>query len=145
METIGSIDRRQFLGATAGGLTLGFVLGGLTHGQSAQAAGTGTVNSWLNVGTDNSITLTIGASEMGQGSFSGLGQILAEDLMVDFTRVKLVQGGPTLASPAPVGSAISTVGSGVTRGNFWRLRDAAAIARETLVAAAMGQIGRAHV
>lgn len=141
MKTIATIDRRQFLGATAGSLTLGFVLGGTTPGEGAQAAGAAPVNTWLTVGTDNSITLTIGASEMGQGSFTGLGQVLAEDLMVDFTRVKLVQGGPTLALPAPVGAAINTVGSGVTRNNFWRLRDAGAIARETLVAAAMGQIG----
>ena len=42
------------------------------------AAAGGRVNSWLEIGADESITLTIGASEMGQGSFSGLAQILAE-------------------------------------------------------------------
>jgi isoquinoline 1-oxidoreductase beta subunit len=141
MDTIVNIDRRQFLGATAGGLTLGFVLGGLAPAQQAHAAGVGQVNSWLNVGTDNSVTLTIGSSDMGQGSFAGLGQILAEDLMVDYSRVTLVQGGPTLATPAPIGTAIVTAGSSVTRNNFWRLRDAGAIARETLVQAAMNQVG----
>ena len=80
---------------------------------------------------------------MGQGSFQGLGQMLAEDLMVDPARVTLVQGGPTLATPAPVGTAIDTVGSSVTRNNYWRLRDAGAIARETLVQAAMNRIGDA--
>ncbi len=78
---------------------------------------------------------------MGQGSFAGLAQILCEDLMVDPARVQLVQGGPTLATPAPVGSAINTVGSGVTRNNFWRLRDAGATAREMLVTAAMARVG----
>lgn len=53
----------------------------------------------------------------------------------------LVQGGPTLASPAPVGSAISTVGSGVVRNICWRLRDAGAAAREMLVRAAMNAQG----
>ncbi len=141
MDTLVNIDRRQFLGATTGGLTLGFVLGGLVPAQQAHAAGGSQVNSWLNVGTDNSITLTIGSSDMGQGSFAGLGQIMAEDLMVDYGRVTLVQGGATLTIPAPVGSAIVTAGSSVTRNNFWRLRDAGAIARETLVQAAMNQIG----
>lgn len=138
-----SIGRRQFLGTSAvGGLSLGLSLSGLLPASQAQAAGASQVNSWLNIGSDNSVTLTIGASEMGQGSFPGLAQVLSEDLMVDFNRVKLLQGGPIFkVSPAPVGSAINTVGSGVTRNNFWRLRDAGASARETLVAAAMNRLG----
>lgn len=135
------ITRREFLGA-AGGLVLGFALPSLPGVNDARAAGTATaVNSWLQIGTDDSITLTIGASEMGQGSFSGLAQILSEDLIVDYARIATVQGGPTLASPAPVGTAINTVGSGVTRNNYWRMRDAGAIAREMLVQAAMNRNG----
>lgn len=144
-----TMDRRQFLSSTAaaGGLTLGFTLGSLAPLREAEAATANRVNSWLTVGTDNSITLAVGASDMGQGSFQGLAQILAEDLMVDPMRVELVQGSATLASPAPVGTAINTVGSSVTRNNYWRLRDAGAIARETLVQAAMNRVGdpeRAH-
>ncbi|MBK7473070.1 MAG: molybdopterin-dependent oxidoreductase [Betaproteobacteria bacterium] len=140
-QTALRITRREFLGA-AGGLVLGFVLPSLQGVNDVRASGTATaVNSWLQIGTDDSITLTIGASEMGQGSFSGLAQILSEDLMVDYVRVATVQGGPTLASPAPVGTAINTVGSGVTRNNFWRMRDAGAIAREMLVQAAMNRNG----
>ncbi len=97
------------------------------------------MNSWLQVGTDESITLTIGSSDMGQGSASGLAQVLCEDLMVDYARIQIVQGGPTLAAVAPIGTAINTVGSSVTRNNFWKLRDAGAIAREMLVTAAMNQ------
>jgi len=63
----------------------------------------------LQVGVDESITLTIGASEMGQGSFSGLAQILAEDLMVDYARIATVQGGPTLASWKVAASALLLV------------------------------------
>jgi len=90
---------------------------------------------------DGGVSLTIGASEMGQGSFSGLAQVLAEELMVDYAKVTLLQGGPTLANPAPIGTAISTVGSGVTRNNFWKLHDASAIARKTLVNAAIARVG----
>jgi isoquinoline 1-oxidoreductase beta subunit len=135
------LDRRQFLGASSSlglGLTLGFVL----PGASAEAASaTAALNAWLTIGSDNSITLTIGSSEMGQGSFAGLAQILCEDLMVLPSRVTLVQGGPTLVTPAPIGTAIVTAGSGVIRNNFWRLRDAGAIAREMLVSAAMARMG----
>ena len=137
-----SMDRRQFLGATAtSGFTLGLTLTGLLPMQAAHAAAPGQVNTWLTIGTDNTVTLTIGATEMGQGSLAGLGQILAEDLMVDFNRVKLVQGKPVYkVAPAPIGSAIFTAGSSVIRSNYWKLRDAAAIARETLVQAAMNRL-----
>ncbi len=138
-------DRRRFI-ASSGGLTLGFALPAaglatLAAGDAQAASPASAVNSWLTIGTDDSITLTIGSSDMGQGSFAGLGQVLAEDLMVNPLRVKLVQGGPTLASPAPIGAAINTVGSGVTRNNLWRLRDAAANARELLVKAVMIKTG----
>ena len=136
-----ALDRRRFLGAT-GGLTLAFTLGlGTAPLDAAAATAEGAVNAWLAVGADDRITLTVGATEMGQGSSSSLGQVLAEDLMVSWERVQIVQGGPTLATPVPVGSAISTVGSSVIRNNFWRLRDAGAIARETLVQAAMNRLG----
>ena len=138
-----NFDRREFLGVSASGLTLGFALGGVASVHEAQAATSTQVNSWLQVASDNSITLTVGASDMGQGSFQGLGQVLAEDLMVDAKRITLAQGAATMQSPAPIGTAISTVGSSVTRNNFWRLRDAGAIARETLVQAAMNRQGDA--
>jgi isoquinoline 1-oxidoreductase subunit beta len=131
--------RRGFLTTAAGGLTISFLLPEVSRLGELQAAVPGQVNTWLQIASDETITLTIGASEMGQGSFSALAQILAEDLMVDYAKIKTVQGAPTLASPAPVGTSINTVGSGVTRNNFWKLRDAGAIARELLVQAAMNQ------
>ena len=136
MNAILPLKRREFLGS-AGAFTLGIALPGM----SAEAATITAVNSWLTIRRDNTITLTIGASDMGQGSFQALAQVLAEDLMVDPVRVTLAQGGPTMAAPAPIGCAISTVGSSVTRNNYWRMRDAGAIARETLVQAAMNAQG----
>jgi isoquinoline 1-oxidoreductase beta subunit len=131
------ISRREFLSGTVSGLILGFVLPGISGVSCGDDKLLVPVNSWLKIGSDESITLAIGSSEMGQGSFSGLAQIMAEDLMVAYGRIVTVQGGPTLASPAPVGTSINTVGSSVTRTNFWKLRDAAAAAREMLVQAAM--------
>lgn len=137
------IDRRDFLVRAASGLSLAFLLPEIPGLSRLQAAGATTtpVTAWLTIGTDESITLTIGAAEMGQGSFSGLAQIMAEDLMVGFGRITTRQGSPTLATPAPIGAAINTVGSSVTRNNFWKLRDAAAAAREMLVQAAINSIG----
>ncbi len=135
--------RRQFLITAAGGLGLGFFLPEFSRVPEmlASAGIPGQVNTWLKIGTDNTVTLTIGASEMGQGSFSALAQILAEELMVDYSKVITVQGAPSLANPAPVGVSINTVGSSVTRTNFWKMRDAGAAAREMLVQAAMNLKG----
>ncbi len=135
------VDRRQFLGTTVG-LTLGLSLSAKAEaGAGAVASTSAQVNAWLTIGSDGSITLASGASDMGQGSFSGLAQILCEDLMVDPAKIRVVRAAPSLASPAPVGAAINTVGSSVTRNNFWRLRDAGAIAREMLVSSAMVELG----
>ena len=130
-------SRRDFIVKSAAGFTLAFLVPEVNRLGEVLAAGGGQVNSWLTIAADETITLTIGASEMGQGSYSGLAQILAEELMVDYERIATVQGMPTLASPAPVGTSINTVGSSVTRTNFWKMRDAGAAAREMLVAAAM--------
>ncbi len=147
-----TFDRRQFIaalgaaGAAASGLTLALVLpqhAEAAAGKASSKAANTAVNSWLTIGSDDSITLTVGASDMGQGSFQGLAQILCEDLMVLPTRVQMRQGQPTMLAPAPIGTAINTVGSGVTRNNFWKLRDAGAIAREMLVSAAMAAQGDA--
>ena len=134
------LGRRNFLGRMAGGLTLGLFIPEISRLGEVEAAN-GQVNSWLNIGVDGSITLTVGSSEMGQGSFSGLAQVLAEDLMVDYAKITTVQGRPTLAAPAPIGTSINTVGSSVMRNNFWKMRDAAAAAREMLVQAARNRKG----
>ncbi len=139
-EKTNALGRRGFLTSATGVFTLTFVLPEFSRFTDADAASGGQVNAWLRIGSDESISLTIGSSEMGQGSFSGLAQVLAEDLMVDYTRVKTVQGPPSLVAPVPVGSSINTVGSGVVRNNFWKMRDAGATARETLVKAAMNQV-----
>lgn len=140
VENKNKAGRRGFLKTATGAFTLSFVLPEFSRFADAEAAPSGQVNAWLSIGSDESISLTVGSSEMGQGSFSGLAQVLAEDLMVDYSRVKTVQGAPSLVTPVPVGASINTVGSGVIRGNFWKMRDAGAMARETLVKAAMNQL-----
>jgi len=139
MNTSITVDRRKFLGISATGLTIGFAIIGMAPLDDAHAADSTTVNSWLTIGSDNSITLTVGPSEMGQGSRSGVAQIMAEDLMVDFSRIAVVQGAPSLSSTA-IGTAIVAGGSSIIRNNYWKFRNAAAVARETLVQAAMSRL-----
>lgn len=142
MTHVITVDRRKFLGASAAsGLTIGFTMLGVSPVEEAhaQVSTTAKVNTWLTVGSDNTVTLTVGPCEMGQGSTSSLAQILSEDLMVDFGRIAIVQGGPNLTSTA-IGSAIVAGGSSVIRNNYWKFRNAAAITRETLVLAAMGRV-----
>lgn len=138
LESRPRLSRRDFFVRTAGGFALGFLLTEFSRIEQVEAATVGTpVATWLTIGSDNRIVLTIGASEMGQGSASGLAQVLAEELMVDFSRIAIVQGSPSTVSPAPVGASINTVGSGMIRNNFWRMRDAGAATREMFVLAAM--------
>jgi isoquinoline 1-oxidoreductase beta subunit len=140
------LGRREFLSVAGAGLTLGFFFELVPRVAEAQMAGVAgppadtQVNSWLNISSGGVITLTVGSSEMGQGSFSGLAQILAEDLMVDYTTIQTVQGVPATGAPA-IGNSLGTFGSTVTRNNYWTMRQAGAAAREMLVSAAMNIIG----
>jgi isoquinoline 1-oxidoreductase beta subunit len=141
------ISRRDFLVVGgAAGLTLGFALEFGARRAEAQMAGIAgppastQVNTWLNITNSGAITLTIGSSEMGQGSFSGLAQILAEDLMVDYTKIQTVQGVPATGA-TKIGNSIGTFGSTVIYTNYWAMRQAGAAAREMLVQAAMNIIG----
>jgi isoquinoline 1-oxidoreductase beta subunit len=141
------LSRREFLVVGgAAGLTLGFAFEHGSRKAEAQMAGIAgppantQVNTWLNISSSGAITLTIGSSEMGQGSFSGLAQILSEDLMVNYNTIQTVQGVPATGAQQ-IGNSIGTYGSTVTWTNYWSLRQAGAAAREMLVQAAMNIIG----
>ena len=123
-----AIDRRQFLTA-AGGLLLSFTLE--TGGGRAAQAGTvasSNVNAYIRVGVDESITVLVGGGEMGQGIFSGLAQGAAEELMVNWSAVK-VDSLPAVLAWLTGGS------SGIAR-RLITVRTAAAAARDMLIAAA---------
>lgn len=122
----GSVDRRRFL-AGAGGLLLAFTLDGANRAVQA-AGGGGQVTAWIRIGSNETITVLIGSSEMGQGIYSGLAQLAAEELMVPWGKVR--------AEPAPASQSWITGGSSSIRGQYLNVRRAGAAAREMLVAAA---------
>jgi isoquinoline 1-oxidoreductase subunit beta len=134
------IGRRIFLQRTAlvgGGLVLALALpAGSTRPRSATEAGGGQLNAWLRIGADDSITIVVDRSEMGQGVYTALPTLLAEELEVDLLRIKIVS--------APVGDAyVNALNGGQITGtsnsvpDAWeRLRKAGAQARMMLIAAA---------
>jgi isoquinoline 1-oxidoreductase beta subunit len=141
-----SLGRRDFLAIAGSGLTLSFFCELTPRAAEATQSGIAgppantQVATFLNIDNTGQVTLTIGSSEMGQGSFSGLAQILAEDLMVDYNSIQTVQGKPAVGA-AHTGNSLGTFGSTIIKNNYWAMRKAGAAAREMLVQAAMNLIG----
>ena len=123
------LGRRQFLASSVGGFLLSFVVGAERKADAQTAVTNTAINSYIQIGSDNSVTIMFGGCELGQGSMTGLAQCAAEDLMVDWSAVKI------LTAP---NSAISygTGGSSAIRfySNVWRT--AGATARQMLISAA---------
>jgi len=131
------VDRRGFLTFAAKGLALAAVLpvaGRIGNAAAAPTPGE-LASAYIRVGSDGTITFAFGGSEMGQGSMSGLAQILAEELGVDWGQFSVVQ------SPVHPIVTYLTGGSSAVRGRYATLRNAGAAARELLVAAAMAAKG----
>ncbi|HYA12663.1 MAG TPA: molybdopterin cofactor-binding domain-containing protein, partial [Thermodesulfovibrionales bacterium] len=98
-------------------------------------------NVWLQITPDNMVTIVVNKSEMGQGIYTSLPMIVADELEADWRRVKIK------AAPAgdkyidPVSGMQSTGGSTSVRHMFEPLRKAGAAAREMLLSAASKKWG----
>ena len=132
-----SVNRREFLktGATGGAaLVIGFYLSDVGLADQARDQEKNPPNpfdAWVHIGKDNRVTLILGKSEMGQGVYTALPMILAEELSLDWRKVKVEQ--------APTNPAIydhGTGGSGSVAGSWLPLRRAGSAAREMLITAA---------
>ncbi len=129
-----TLSRREFTSiavAAAGALVIGFHFP-LRRARADE--GSATVNAWLRITPDGKATLFVGKAEMGQGIFTALPMILAEDAELDWKDVS-VEFAPSSA-PFIDPKAPFTGGSTSVRGSIERLRTAGAAAREMLVAAA---------
>ncbi len=79
MNAIASMNRRSFLvGSVAGGLSLGFSIP--ESRAQAPAAAAREINAWVVVHPDDRVVIRIARSEMGQGTLTGLAQLVAEEL-----------------------------------------------------------------
>jgi isoquinoline 1-oxidoreductase beta subunit len=125
------MKRRTFLQTTAtaaGGLMVGFHFGG-----EQAAAQTPELNAFILVNPDDTVTLRIHKSEMGQGVVTSISQILADELEADWTRIRTVFPGVRPEYGTPM---MGTYGSLSIRQGWTPLRRAAAAAREMLMQAA---------
>jgi isoquinoline 1-oxidoreductase beta subunit len=142
MEPLSRASRREFLkaGAAVGG---GLVLGVAWPSSRAEAASPATSmpNAWVRIGTDDSITILCARSEMGQGVYTALPTLVAEELEVDLGKVKVEiapAGEPYIN--ALLGGQITGGSTSVVEG-WEKLRVAGAQARAMLVAAAAQRWG----
>jgi len=129
------VTRREFLGtaAAAGSLVVGFAV---PQGAAAQGAAP-EVNAWVVVQPDDRVIIRIARSEMGQGTLTGLAQLVAEELECDWARVttEYPTPGQNLARNRVWGN-FSTGGSRGIRESQDYVRKGGAIARTMLVQAA---------
>ena len=143
MNSINPLSRRGFLKGSAllgGGLVVAFVIPG-AHRFAMGAENQGNVfapNAFLRIGNDNSVTVLLGHSEMGQGIWTGLTMLIAEELDADWSKIR-VEHSPASAADyglAGFGGMQITGGSTSTWMEFDRYRQAGAAARLMLVEAA---------
>src|ERR1700728_2161442 len=143
MLELRSRARRDFLkNSTAGvaALAIGFHWGG----RRAQAAAASTApaelvpNAFVRIGADDSVTVIAKNLEMGQGSYTGIATVLAEELDADWTRVR-VESAPAdvkLYANSILGNLQGTGGSSAMANSWMQLREAGANARAMLLTAA---------
>lgn len=141
MTTIKNASRRDFL-KTSSALAGGGLLMGIAVPSALQAAGTvHTPNAWVHIADDNTITLISARSEMGQGVYTSMPMLIAEELNVDLRKVKVriappnakLYGNPLLGGPQLTGGSTSV------RDGWEKLRIGGAQVREMLISAAANQ------
>jgi isoquinoline 1-oxidoreductase beta subunit len=134
------LSRRGFLKGSAllgSGLVVAFVIPG-AHRFALGAENQGNTfapNAFLRIGNDNSVTVLLGHSEMGQGIWTGLTMLIAEELDADWSKIR-VEHSPASAAEygmAGFGGMQITGGSTSTWMEFDRYRQAGAAARLMLV------------
>ena len=132
-------SRRAFLqaGAAAGGglvLSLSLPFAG---GDAAAASDGFAPNAFIRIGSDGQIVLTMPYVEMGQGTYTSIPMLIAEELEVDLTQVQLEHAPPNEKLYVnPLLGVQATGNSNAVRGAWQPLRQAGAAARTMLVAAA---------
>ena len=137
-------SRRNFLKTTAATslATSGFIFGIVLPTKQALAAGlVHTPNAWVHIDDDNTITLLSARSEMGQGVYTSMPMLIAEELNVDINTIKVaiappnakLYGNPLLGGPQLTGGSTSV------RDGWEKLRTAGAQVREMLISAAAAE------
>ena len=135
-----TLDRRQFLKSTAalgGGLALEFSAAGTALAQVGGPISPLEVTHWIVIKPDDTVVIRVARSEMGQGSMTGLAQMVAEELGCDWSKVSTEFASPNEhIRRKRIWGSMSTGGSAGIRTSQEYLRKSGASAREMLVSAA---------
>jgi isoquinoline 1-oxidoreductase beta subunit len=137
---LNTITRREFLTsstAIVGGLVIGFYWPTTPRGvEAAEPKRATEMNAWLRIDTDESVTVLIAHSEMGQGIYTALPMLVAEELEADWDKIRIVMAPISEPYKHPLLGAQLTGGSSSIRGRWESLRIAGATARIMLIQAA---------
>src|SRR5829696_4247375 len=139
MNEMPRMNRRSFLvSSAAAGLSLGFHI---PLGREAQAqALPPEVNAWVVVKPDDTVIIRIARSEMGQGTLTGLAQLVAEELECDWSKVKWEYPTPGQnVARKRVWGDFFTAGSRGIRTSHEHVRKGGAAARQMLIQAAANE------
>ncbi len=143
LKMSGGMQRRDFLKvsvAASGGLLIGFHFPGISKLASAQAAPNAFMpNAFVRIGTDERVTVIVNHSEMGQGVYTSLPMLLAEELDADWTKVGYESAPVDAKYNHPAFGMQMTGGSSSVWSGLEQFRQAGAAARALLIAAAAQQ------
>ncbi len=134
---------RRSVFKAAGALVVGFHLAPRgAFAQAAAAAPTPEVNAWVVIHPDDRVVLRMARSEMGQGTRTGLAQMIAEELHCDWARISTdyVTPGQSLARNRAWGAFLTAGSQGIRQSQDYVRRGGAA-ARIMLIQAAAAQWG----
>jgi isoquinoline 1-oxidoreductase subunit beta len=140
--TSGELNRRSLLvgaSAAAGGLTLGFAIPpGVSPAHAA--GGAPEINCWIAIARDDTVTIRVAHSEMGQGAATGLAMLVAEELECDWSKVRteFVSERVNLMRNRVWGDTSTGASRSIASSQDY-LRRAGATARTMLIAAAAAQ------
>ena len=145
-RTVASATRRDFLkaaGLAGAGLTLGLRLPAAVAATDDTGDDVFAPNAFVRIAPDNSVTVMIKHLEMGQGTYTGLSTLVAEELDADWSQIR-AEGAPAdaaLYNNLLWGPAQGTGGSSAIANSFEQMRRAGAVARAMLIAAAAAEWG----
>src|SRR5258705_10955461 len=135
-----NLSRRQYLSVSAalgGGLLIGFTTSPSSRNAAGAAGATFAPNAFIRIGSDGQIVLIMPYVEMGQGTYTSIPMLIAEELEVDLKQVRLEHAPPNEKLYAnPLLGVQATGNSNAIRGAWKPLREAGATARTMLVSAA---------
>lgn len=138
-----SVSRRGFLAGTAAataGLVVSFYVPSIARGApkavQPKAPPLPQANAFLRIAEDDTVTVMLAHSEMGQGIWTGLAMLIAEELECDWAKVRSEHAPAAPVYGHPMMKIQMTGGSSSTNGEFDRYRQVGAMARDMLVRAA---------